>query len=80
MIKGLCDLMGWSLSFIIIHHFPKFSDHKLCGSSDIAAKIVYLTLLDHVNKGSGGFMEGNSTLCISTLQKLIAIDIVLIDI
>ena len=46
---------------------------------DTAAKIVYMTLQDHMTKGSGDFMEGNSSLYIAALPKLIAIDTVLID-
>ena len=34
---------------------------------------------DHVIKGSGDFMEGDSSLYILILPTLIAIDIVLID-
>ena len=51
-----------------------------CGSSDTAAKIVYLTLQDQVIKEPGDFMEGNSSLHIPTISNMIAIDIVLIDI
>ena len=50
-----------------------------CGSSDPAANIFYVTLQDHVIKGSGDFMDGNSSLYTPTLPKLIAIDIMLID-
>ena len=50
----------------VSHHFAKFSGHMSCGSSDTAAKIFYVTLQDHVVKGSG-FMEGNSSLHILTL-------------
>ena len=39
-----------------------------------------MTLQDHLIKGSGDFMEQNSSLYIPTLPKLIAIDIVLVDI
>ena len=38
-----------------------------------------MTLQNHAIKGSGDFMEGNSSLYIPTLPKLIAIDIVLMD-
>ena len=38
-----------------------------------------MTLQDHVIKRSDDFMEGNSPLYIPTLPKLIAIDIVLMD-
>ena len=54
--------------------------HRLCGSSDTAAKIVCMTLQVHVIKGSGDFMEGISSLHVPTLPKLIAMDIVLMDI
>ena len=57
---------------IVIHHFAN--------SSDAETKIVYMTLQDHVVKGSDEFMEGNSSLYIPNLPKWIAIDIALIDI
>ena len=57
-----------------------FSGHRPCSRSDVAAKIVYVTLKHHVIKGSGDFKEGNSSLYIPTLPKLRAIDIVLMDI
>ena len=50
------------------------------GSCGIAAKIVYVTLQDHVIKGSGDFIKRNSALHIPTLPNLIAIDIVLMNI
>ena len=66
------------LKFLIVsHHFPKFCGHRLCGSSNTAPKIVYISLQDHVIKGSGDFMEGNPSLYTPTLPKLIAIDIML---
>ena len=64
---------------IVTHHFSKRCGHTRCGSSDTAAKIVYMTLQDHVIKGSGDFMEGQSSLYIPILPKLIAIDIMLMD-
>ena len=67
VFKGLSDLMG-------------FCGHRPCGSSGAAAKIVCMTLQDHVINGSGDFMEEVSSLHIPTQPKLIAIDIVLIDI
>ena len=42
---------------IVSHHFAKFSGHRPYGTSDAAAKIVNVTLQDHVIKGSGDFME-----------------------
>ena len=53
--------------------------HRPCGSGDKAAKIYYMTLQDHVIKGSGDFMDVNSQLYVPNLPKLIAIDIVLMD-
>ena len=63
---------------IVSHHFVKFSDHGPCGRA--AAKISYVTLQDYLIRLSGDFIEGNSGLYIPTLPKLIAIDIVLMDI
>ena len=65
---------------ITSRHFATFSGHRPCGSSDAAAKIFYVTLQDYVIKGSSDFMEENSSLYIPTLPKLIAINIVLMDI
>ena len=42
--------------------------------------MVYVNLQDHAIKGSGDFREGNSSLYIPTLPKLIAIDILLMDV
>ena len=65
---------------MVSHHFAKFSGRKPCGRRDTATKIFYVTLQDHVIKGSVVFMESNSWLHIPTLSILTAIDIVLIDI
>ena len=66
---------------IVIHRLAKFSIHRPSVSSGTAAKILILvTFQDHMIKGSGDFMEGNSTLYIPFLPKLIAIDIVLMAI
>ena len=65
---------------LVSHQFAKFRGHRSCGSSDTAAKIFYVILQDCVIKGSGDFMEGNSSLYIPTLPKLIGTDIVLMDI
>ena len=42
--------------------------------------IFYVTLQDHVIEWSGDFIQGNSSWYIPKMPKLIAIDIVLIDI
>ena len=69
-----------AFNFLIVsHHFALFCGHRSCGSSDAAAKVVYMTLQDHVIKGSGDFMEGNSSLYITILPKLIVIYIVLMN-
>ena len=62
------------------HHFAKFSGHRPCGSSDAAAKTIYVTLQDHVIKESDDFKEGSSSFFIPIFPKLIAIDIALMDI
>ena len=59
------------LKFLIVSLlFAKFSDHRPCGSSNRAARIFCVTLQDHVIKGSGDFMEGNSSLHIPTPPKI----------
>ena len=69
------------LKFLIVSdHFGKFSVLRPCFSCDAAAKIFYVTLQDHAMKGSGDFMKEYSLLYIPTLLKLIAIDIVEMDI
>ena len=69
------------LPFLFLsYHSAKFSGHRPCSSRDTAAKIFYVTLQDHVIKGSGGFMEGNSSLYIPVLPKLVAIVIMLMNI
>ena len=64
---------------LAIHYPAKFLGYIPCDCSDTAAKIVYMTLQDHAIKGSGYFMEGNSSLYVLSLPKLIAIDIVLMN-
>ena len=64
---------------MLSQRFAKFCGHRPCGSIDTWAKIAYMTVQNHVIKGSGQFMEANS-LYIPTLPKLTAIDIVLMDI
>ena len=55
------------LKFLIVnHHFAKFNDHRPFGRSEIAAKIFYVTLQNHVIKEPGEFMVGNSSLYIPT--------------
>ena len=73
VFKELCWINGLKL-LIVSHHFAKLCGHRRCRSSDTAAKIVYMTLQDHMIKGSDGFMEGNSWLYIPTPSKLIAIE------
>ena len=63
-------LLNGLKSLIVILPFAKFSDHRPCGSSNRATTIFYVTLQDHVIKGSGDFMEGNSSLHIPTPQKI----------
>ena len=69
------------LNFLLVsHHFAKFIGHNHCGSSNTVAKIVYVTLRDHVIKGSDDFMVENSSLYIPILPKVIVLDIVFVDI
>ena len=60
------------LKFLTVSvYLSNFIGHKHFGSSDTETKIFNVTLQDHVIKGSGDFMEGNSSLYIPTLPKLI---------
>ena len=69
------------LTFLIVsQHFARFNGHSSCVRKDTAPEIFYVTLQEHMIKGFDDFMEGNSSLYIPTLSKLIAIDIVLLDI
>ena len=78
-VQRVMQLNG--LNFLIVSdHFTKFSGHRSCGISDTAAKIVYVTLHGQMIKGFVDFMEGNSSLYIPTLPKLIVIDIMLMEV
>ena len=74
MFKG-CVLNGWKF-LIVSHHWLKFFVLRPC---DTESNIVYMTLQDHMIKGSGDFIEGNSSLYIPILLKLTAIDTELTD-
>ena len=57
----------------VSHHSAKFCGLTSCGNSDTsdtAAKIVYVTLQDHIIKESGDFMKGKPSLYVPTLPKL----------
>ena len=62
------------LNFLIVsHRFSKFTGHRPCGSSAAAAKIVYVTLQDHLIKVSVIFMEGNSSFYIPCQDRMILV-------
>ena len=68
-------------NFLIASHlFVKYSCHRPGGSSDTAAKIVYMILQEHMIKGTGDFMEESSLLYTPSLPRLIPIDVDLMDI
>ena len=73
LFKVLRDLM------VKVTTLQKFCGHRSFCGSDAAVKIVHMTFQDQMIKGSGKFMEGNSSLYVPTLPKLIAMDIVLMD-
>ena len=64
--------------FIVHHHFVKFSSHRPCGSSDTIAKKVNVTLQDYVTTRLYG--KKLLTVYLHPVTKLIAIEIVLVDI
>ena len=79
VFKGLCDLMDWSFLWQVTN-FPSFVA--------IALAVVVIQQLQHFiwpfkktwSKDLVTLWKGNPLLYISTLPKLIAIDIVLMDI
>ena len=65
-VQRVVSLNG--LKFLIeSHRFAKCCGHRPSVNSDTAAKIVFMTLQDHVIKGSGDFMKGNPSLYMPTL-------------
>ena len=47
---------------------------------EITHLICHVNLQDHVIKGSCDFMEGNSSLCVTVLSNLVAVNIVAVEI
>ena len=71
---------NWLKLPIVSNHLAKFIDRRSFGSSGIAGRIIEVNLNGHVIKGFDNFIEGNSSLYIPTVPKLIVRDIVLMNI
>ena len=88
MVKGLRDFMGENFSkyittlptLVAIDLFVVEIYHRHCGSRDIADLNFHLILQDLLIKGYSDFMEGSSSRYIPTLPRLVAVDIVEVDI
>ena len=62
------------------NHPAKFAAYSHCGWGDITYSICHVTLQDHTVKGSCDFTEGSSTLHVTILPGLVAIDFVVVEI
>ena len=71
--------MTLSKLFIVKNHLVKFGSHS-CGSQDITYLICHATLQVYVVKGFAVFMEGNSSLSVTTPPDLVTLDIVVVEI
>ena len=60
--------------FILKNHLDKFGSHSHCGSGDVTQLICYVNLQNHVIKGCSGVMEGSSSLNVTNLAGLVAIN------
>ena len=70
---------AWN-SLIATHFLATFNHHKTCGSRNTTNVFYQVILQDRMTKGSCYFMEGSSTLYITTLQCLVAVVIVVVDV
>ena len=61
-------------------HLVTFNGRRPCGSTNKTNLIYHVVLQDQVTKGSCYLMEGSSLLYITTLQSLVAIVIVVMEI
>ena len=59
--------------FIVQNQHAKFGSHSHYVNGDIAYLLCHVNLQDHMIKGSSDFMEGGSSLYVTTLLDLVAI-------
>ena len=62
------------------YHPAKFGGRSHSGSGVIRKLVCHMILKDHVVKGSCDFMGGNHSWSVTTLQSLVTIGIVLVEI
>ena len=60
------------------HHITKLNGHRPCISRDITYLICHVNLQDHMIKGSCDFIEGSSSLYVTTLPGLVGTSIVVV--
>ena len=63
-------LFAWK-ALIVTDHIAKFHGHGACSNWDIKYLICHVALQDYVIKGSSDFMEGSSSLYVTTLTCLV---------
>ena len=57
-----------------------FGGHSNCGNGDKTYLICHATMEDYMIKESCDFMEGSSSLYVTTLPNMVTIDIVVVEI
>ena len=65
---------------VVFNHPVTFAGHSYCGSGDITYIICRVSLQDHAIKVLSDFMEGSSSLYVTTLLGLVVIGIVVVEI
>ena len=79
----ICHVISKDRLFKVLNEFSPtctFNGQRPCSSRDITYLICHVTLQDHVIKGSCDFMEGSSSLYVTTMLCLVAINIVVVEI
>ena len=62
------------------HNFAMFGGHWSDASEGITSLVFRVTSEDHLSEGSHDFMGGSSSLYVTTLPSVIAVDIVVVEI
>ena len=62
------------------HNFAMFGGHWSDASEGITSLVFRVTSEDHLSEGLHDFMGGSSSLYVTTLPSVIAVDIVVVEI
>ena len=65
---------------MVSHHPVNFEGNRNCFGEDIMVLLCHVILQDHLVKMLSGFMSGNLSQLVTTLQYLIAMAIVVVEI